>query len=786
VIENNGIGLNIFSNGAVNGTFRSNDVRNNSRYNLDLNSAVYDFLDMDTTNLVDGKPVYFWLRRLDETVPSNAGQVTLVNCSNILVQSLDLEKNSVNVQFVKSYNCTLQVSNLSYADVGVLMVDSRNCNVINNTLSDCRIDLQVQGSMNNTFTGNYLWINDFCGIDFGSTANNSFYHNTLNNLGATYIVYRAGLNIWDNGYPSGGNFWSDYVGVDFKNGPNQDIDGSDQIGDTPYIIDANNSDHYPLVAARSPTSVHNVDSGLDYESIQSAIDAQETLNGHTILVDAGTYYEDLTLSKSVSLVGEGSINTIIDGSSSGAVINITASSVNLTGFTITNSGAGYPSGGVLVYSSNNTISHNRIESNNGSGIYLFATSYGNNISNNEVLNNTGTGIYILSSSNTLTGNEIAGNHYYGLSLHSANNNTITDNGIVANGQYGISLRSSCENILKNNDILDNDEGIFMWFSSCNNTLAENKIVGNSFHGVWLDFSSGNILEGNDISGNGGGLWLQYSSSSNSLIENNITDNHDLGLGLDTSSYNIIYHNNFMNSVNVVATQGLVNIWDNGYPAGGNYWNGFTGNDSGSGLFQNETGSDGVIDIANIIDVNNRDLFPLTKPYSNQFDIGITQIEVSEHRMGHLRLPVSAKIINYGQQTESFNVSLMANSTRMQTQTIMVPSRNSTIVMFVWNVTKAARGNYSIAVIASSLQGETDTRDNELAMEALFFVTAPGDVAGPANVSDGIVNMDDLAAIVMKFNARAASSRWNVDLDVNDDGVINMRDISIAILNLDRP
>jgi len=46
------------------------------------------------------------------------------------------------------------------------------------------------------------------------------------------------MNIWDDGYPSGGNYWSDYAGVD--------ADG-DGIGDTPYIIDDNNIDHYPLM-----------------------------------------------------------------------------------------------------------------------------------------------------------------------------------------------------------------------------------------------------------------------------------------------------------------------------------------------------------------------------------------------------------------------------------------------------------------------------------------------------------------------------------------------------------
>src|SRR5439155_1625322 len=54
--------------------------------------------------------------------------------------------------------------------------------------------------------------------------------------------------MWDDGYPSGGNFWSDYTGVDNCSGPNQDVcPDPDVIGDTPYTIDANNSDRYPLI-----------------------------------------------------------------------------------------------------------------------------------------------------------------------------------------------------------------------------------------------------------------------------------------------------------------------------------------------------------------------------------------------------------------------------------------------------------------------------------------------------------------------------------------------------------
>jgi len=48
----------------------------------------------------------------------------------------------------------------------------------------------------------------------------------------------SSINAWDDGYPSGGNYWSDYTGVD--------ADG-DGIGDTPYVIDENNTDRYPLM-----------------------------------------------------------------------------------------------------------------------------------------------------------------------------------------------------------------------------------------------------------------------------------------------------------------------------------------------------------------------------------------------------------------------------------------------------------------------------------------------------------------------------------------------------------
>jgi hypothetical protein len=81
-----------------------------------------------------------------------------------------------------------------------------------------------------------------------------------------------------------------------------------------------------------------------------------------------------------------------------------------------------------------------------------------------------------------------------------------------------------------------------------------------------------------------------------------------------------------------------------------------------------------------------------------------------------------------------------------------------------------------------VQGETDASDNNMTLLDLVFVTAPGDITGAGGHADGVVDMQDIMTIVAKFSKRGGNSSWNPIVDVNDDGVINMRDISLAILN----
>ena len=93
-------------------------------------------------------------------------------------------------------------------------------------------------SSNETVSGNNI-TNNYYGIYLYGSSNNSVYHNNfIDNTRQVYSSESAYANVWDDSYPSGGNYWSDYNGVDANH---------DGIGDTAYVINANNADHYPLM-----------------------------------------------------------------------------------------------------------------------------------------------------------------------------------------------------------------------------------------------------------------------------------------------------------------------------------------------------------------------------------------------------------------------------------------------------------------------------------------------------------------------------------------------------------
>jgi parallel beta-helix repeat protein len=166
--------------------------------------------------------------------------------------------------------------------------------IVNNTILDCS-GISVFYSNDNLIFGNTM-VGGWYGVFFGGSRN-TIVANTIENMkysdmacsgggilissifpsdqnyiyGNNFInnepqVYDfswyntnlpSSVNFWDNGYPFGGNYWSDYSGVDVCSGPYQNETGSDGIGDTPYVIDGVNLDRFPTMA-----SIRTFDAGV--------------------------------------------------------------------------------------------------------------------------------------------------------------------------------------------------------------------------------------------------------------------------------------------------------------------------------------------------------------------------------------------------------------------------------------------------------------------------------------------------------------------------------------------
>jgi len=107
--------------------------------------------------------------------------------------------------------------------------------------------VSIYGSEHVTFSGNTM-TNTTLGIYLWNSNYTNIYHNNFVDNANQAQIANSTLNAWDNDYPPGGNYWSDYAGVDLYSGVFQDGTGSDGIGDTAYVIDGSNQDGYPFMS----------------------------------------------------------------------------------------------------------------------------------------------------------------------------------------------------------------------------------------------------------------------------------------------------------------------------------------------------------------------------------------------------------------------------------------------------------------------------------------------------------------------------------------------------------
>jgi parallel beta-helix repeat protein len=129
---------------------------------------------------------------------------------------------------------------------GIGLYDAANNTVSYNSIKENDWSgIGLYFSTGNNISANYI-SNSYYGMNCFSSQENWIFHNNF--VANTNQTSSDGLpNAWDNSYPSGGNYWSDYIGTDVYSGPNQNQPGSDGIGDTSYNVSENNQDGYPLM-----------------------------------------------------------------------------------------------------------------------------------------------------------------------------------------------------------------------------------------------------------------------------------------------------------------------------------------------------------------------------------------------------------------------------------------------------------------------------------------------------------------------------------------------------------
>jgi len=244
------VGNLLFNNG-VTGISLSESVGNNVSDN-EVSDSVYGIklLSTDTTFVVgntvsDGSYGVYLQSSSNDTVEGNTltgngvSGILSYLCSDVIVSNNEVMESAYGIELHTSDTVTLLGNNATDNSYGIYLAHSNPSNIIeNNTVSGNDWAIKLFNSSSNTLKGNTLSYNTF-GVDPEAESNNNLiYHNNFIDNIEQAVWNPDCVNTWDDGYPSGGNYWSDYTGTD-SNG--------DGIGDTSYDIDPMNRDRYPLM-----------------------------------------------------------------------------------------------------------------------------------------------------------------------------------------------------------------------------------------------------------------------------------------------------------------------------------------------------------------------------------------------------------------------------------------------------------------------------------------------------------------------------------------------------------
>ena len=311
-------------------TMSSNDVWMNGITLMGQNVDQYATHSISSDNLVNGMPTRYLNGVSGSEIDGEAiGQLIVASSDNVTVSDLNLSNTDAAMQVAYSRDIVFENSDLSNASrFGALINNVKNLMLSKCDMSGSHVGLSARATDNASIAYNEISYNSLRGVEISTVTNSVFLANRItnntnegvfyigtwisanvefsynefsNNLRGIYLQNCPSVRVhhnnfvsnavqaldnlgattlWNESYPSGGNSWSDYSGVDLFSGPNQDLPGSDGIGDTPYTIDGDSIDYYPLmnpvVINTPPEPRFSVDPGVGNVSTTFLFDASES------------------------------------------------------------------------------------------------------------------------------------------------------------------------------------------------------------------------------------------------------------------------------------------------------------------------------------------------------------------------------------------------------------------------------------------------------------------------------------------------------------------------------
>ncbi len=455
--------LGISSSDSPNNILESNKLENNMQHlRISVDKLAQYNNDIDTSNTVDGKPIYYWLQKSDSTLPLDAGLVFLIDCQRITIQNLNLSSSGQNIFLHSTTDSTIQhntiIGNGEYS--GIYLSNSTEIQIIGNTIKSQSDGIHLQNSLNNHIKQNQI-VNNTLGIEIENANNNEITNNMFSQNGHALSVTNSVENtIFNNKM------------MDNNNG--MSIKGENLV--TGNIVTGNSG------------------TAIKIESKTTLIDNIVTNNKYGIDVfrHDNVLKNNTLLNNTYNLFVSGIHRNYLMGNHVGVLINNVDSSNTINGNPVyywvgkqherVPSDAGY----VMLVNCNNITVQNQNLSSNGEGIVLLNTTnskvFGNSVSDNII----GLGVF-LSEQNVISENFIKINDE-GIRIGDSINNTVSLNNITLNKVWAIDFKGSqTNNSIYCNNFIDNGSG--------NLQVSIDKRCGLGLGNFWDNGTLGNYWSG---------------------------------------------------------------------------------------------------------------------------------------------------------------------------------------------------------------------------------------------------------------------------------------------------